>query len=307
MSKTKRSYDDTNIDYIDVNLTNINLQNKRAIIYARCSSNRQTTDGKDSLSNQFGICMEYCNKQRLDIIDVIEDIYSGHDISCLTINKIFDSNENNGINIVICDPSRLSRNVSNAFQFLEKCRSHNIRLHFVRDNLTNDTNEECKKILGLVYDAYNETNVLKKRLKSTFAMKKRLGSYLGKPSYGFDIVTKNDNYSKIAIRSLVLNKDEQLVIDVIKKLYYGSTMVEFYTIFRRLTKNNNFKLKDIRGNELDYIYYGNINTSDIKDLLNENDITYRGKEWTTRMIRSIINRFSSDNSIMYDPNIVYIV
>lgn len=306
MSKTKRSYDDSNVDYIDVNLNNINLQN-RAIIYARCSSNKQIIDGKDGLSNQVGICMEYCNKKKLDIIDVLEDIYTGHDISCLTINKIFDNNENNGTNIVICDPSRLSRNVSNAFQFLEKCRIHNIRLHFVRDGLTNDTNEECKKILGLVYDAYNETNVLKKRLKSTFAMKKRLGSHLGKPSYGFDIITKKDNYSKIKIRSLVLNKDEQLVIDIIKKLYYGSTMVEFYTIFRRLTKNNHFKLKDIRGNELDYIYYGNINTTDIKNLLNENDISYRGKKWTTRTIRYMINKFLEEDSIVYDPNIVHVV
>lgn len=306
MSKTKRSYDDSNIDYIDVNLTNVNLQNSRAIIYARCSSNRQITDGKDGLSNQVGICMEYCTKKKLDIVDVLEDVYPGHDINCLTINKIFDNNENNGMNIIICDPSRLSRNVSNAFHFLEKCRNHNIRLHFVRDDLTNDTNEECKKILGLVYDAYNETNVLKKRLKSTFEMKRRLGSHLGKAPYGFDIVTKN-NHSKIKIRSLVLNKDEQLVIDIIKKLYYGSTMVEFYTVFRRLTKNNHFKLKDIRGNELGYIYYGNISTTDIKDLLNENNIMYRGKEWTTRTIRSMINRFSSDNSIVYDPRIVHVV
>ena len=72
MSKTKRSYDDSNVDYIDVNLNNINLQN-RAIIYARCSSNKQIIDGKDGLSNQVGICMEYCNKKKLDIIDVLED------------------------------------------------------------------------------------------------------------------------------------------------------------------------------------------------------------------------------------------
>lgn len=306
MSKTKRSYDESNVDYIDVNLTNINLQNNRAIIYARCSSNKQITDGKDGLSNQIGICMEYCNKKKLDIIDVIEDICPGHDIRCLTINKIFDNNENNGMNIIICDPSRLSRNVSNTFQFLENCRNHNIRLHFVRDGLTNDTNEECKKILGLVYDAYNETNLLKKRLKSTFAMKKSLGSHLGKPPYGFDIITKN-NHSKIKIRSLVLNKDEQLVIDIIKKLYYGSTMVEFYTIFKKLTKNNHFKLKDIRGNEFSHIYYGNINTTDIKNLLNENEILNRGKEWTTRTIRNMINKFSSDDSFVYDPNIVHVV
>jgi DNA invertase Pin-like site-specific DNA recombinase len=269
-----------------------------AIIYARCSTARQNSDNLQSLTNQVVLCIDYCIQNKLNVIDTIREIHNGHDMSKLKINSIPDIHSN--INIIIADPSRMSRNVSDANNFIIQCKKNNIKLHFARDNLVTDNNEHYKKVINLVCDAYYESQLLSKRLKTTFDMKKRHGSHIGSTSYGFKINEIIDPKINLKIRKLVPDKLEQDVIEIINRLYFGSDIKDFNNIFKKVSKNKSFVLKDTNNNKFDAIYYGNITYKDIADLLNENNIYKRNTLWTPKSISNILLKTEDFNIKYYD-------
>ena len=271
---------------------------KNAIIYTRCSTKKQDLDNLQSLSNQVALCIEYCMENNLNTIQVIKEIHNGHDMSKLQINSIPDTHSN--INIIIADPSRMSRNVSDANNFIIQCQKNNIKLHFVRDNLVTDTNVEYKKVINLVCDAFCESQTISKRLKTTFDMKKRYGSHIGSATYGFEIKEKIDPKINLKIRKLVPNKSEQDIIEIINRLYFGSDIKDFYKIFKKVSQNKKFVLKDTNDNVFDAIYYGNITYNDIADLLNENNILKRNISWTPKTISNILSKTDDFNIKYYD-------
>ena len=282
-----------------INSNNNKTSQNDAIIYTRCSTKRQDLDNLQSLSNQVALCIEYCMKKNLNTIKIIKEIHNGHDMSKLEINSIPDTYSN--INIIIADPSRMSRNVSDANNFIIKCQKNNIILHFVRDNLVTDTNKHYKKVIKLVCDAFCESQTLSKRLKTTFDMKKRYGSHIGSASYGFKINEIIDPKIHLKIRKLVPNKSEQDIIEIINRLYFGSDIKDFNKIFKKVSQNKKFVLKDTNDNVFDAIYYGNITYNDIADLLNENNINKRNIPWTPKSISNILSKTENFN-IKYDYN-----
>ena len=269
-----------------------------AIIYARCSTARQNLDNFQSLSNQVVMCIDYCKDQNLNTINIIKEIHNGHNMSELKISEIPQTYSN--INIIIADPSRMSRNVSDANDFIIQCNKKNIILHFVRDDLVLDSHKEYKKVIDLVCDAYHESQLMSKRLKTTFDMKKKHGSHIGSASYGFKINEIIDPKIHLKIRKLVPNKSEQDVIDIINRLYFGSDIKDFNKIFQRVSQNKKFVLKDTNNNAFDTIYYGNITYNDIADLLNENNILKRNIVWTSKSISNILSKTENFNIKYYD-------
>lgn len=258
------------------------------IIYSRCSTARQNQNKMQSLSTQVGLCIDYCVEKKLNVISILKDICEGHDISKLQLNEIPDKYSN--INLVIADPSRMSRRITDADNFMTKCQENNITIHFVRDNLTVNTNENYIKAIGLVYDAFSESKLMSKRLKTTIGIRKKYGSYIGQPKFGYKTETYIDQKVGLKIRKLVPNENEQKIIEIINRLYFGSDINDFYTAFRKMIKNKKFLLKDLNDEPFDAIYYGNINYTDIADLLNENGIYKRDYEWTANSISNIVSK-----------------
>jgi DNA invertase Pin-like site-specific DNA recombinase len=286
----------------NTNIDNYKISNEfnSAIIYCRCSTPSQNTSiGHHSLSTQISICIYYCAKNNLNVDKIQKDICGGHDISKLAICDIPSKYSN--INLIIADPSRLSRKVSDADKFILDCLKSNIRVHFVRDKIVVNTYSDYKKAIGLVCDAYIETQTLSKRIKSSYEIKKHLGSHIGKIPYGFESYYIIDPVSQYKIIKLKEISDEQNVIGLINKMYFGSDIGSFNKLFRKIMGSKiskKFKLTDATGEDFTDIYYGNLTQSAIAEFLNKHDIKYRTKIWKTSNVSAILDK-TEDYDVKY--------
>jgi hypothetical protein len=168
----------------------------------------------------------------------------------------------------------------------------------VRDNLKVNTDENYKKVIGLVFDAFAESKLMSKRLKTTMELRKKYGSHIGQPKFGQKIKTEIDKKVGLKIRKLVPDENEQKIIEIINRLYFGSDINDFYDVFRTISKNKKFILKDLNDEPFDAIYYGNLTNSNIADFLNENGIYKRDYEWTTKSVSSILSE-TEDFDVKY--------
>jgi DNA invertase Pin-like site-specific DNA recombinase len=282
--------------------TQLNDPLKQAIIYTRCSTSKQNTDHNQSLDTQEGICRVYASRLNLSVVKVIKDIIPGHNAALQSYNQILDLYSNT--HIIIADPSRLSRNVSDANTFLQECTRLNITLHFARDNYQSDSLHDQKRIINSVCDAYIESKVLSKRIKSAISFRKELGSHIGTVPYGYTISYQIDQATRIRLRKLQPHSYEQKIIELIMQLYYGCNIKNFYKVFRIITKNKTFKLLDSNNEEFTDIYYGNIGPQPIANFLNEHSIKYKNKIWNSQIVARIISQYKSTNVPYYDPDYI---
>jgi len=277
------------IDNLQINKKRKVNQLNNAIIYARCSTPAQNNNQQQSLQTQISMCIDYCHEYDLNIIKVIKDICHGHNIDKLQISSIPD--EYSDTSIVIADPSRMSRNIANTMNFIEKCNKKNIILHFVRDDLTTDSNQDIKKVINLTCDAYIETQTLSKRLRTAFETKKNNGSILGRIQFGMESYTEMNQSNQIMIRKIRPNHMEQQIIKLINMLYFGChDMSFFYNVFQSITKNTKYILTDSNQEIFAQIYYGNFTKKTIMEFLNENFILNRNNKWTVTMVDNILNK-----------------
>ena len=270
----------------DLNKSNIKDLSNSAIIYARCSTPKQNQDMLQSLQTQIAICMEYAKANNLIIIETISEVARGHGKK-QTYNSVLDKSNTN---LIIADASRLSRNISDGNIFVTKCEKKNILIHSVRDDIITNSNQERKKLFNCIYDASIESSVISKRISSAFKIRRQLGSHFGNPPYGYKIFKHVDKKSGIKLRKLLEDSTEQTIIKFITKLYYGGNIKDIYNTFRKIKPTLDFKLTDLKNNEFEFVEYGNIIKKDIKILLDEYEITYRGEPWKTSDISKIINK-----------------
>lgn len=216
-----------------------------------------------SLNNQILLCSKYSDDNNIKISNIIKDIIPGHDITLTKLYYFLNNSYN--INIIIADPSRLTRNISQFDNILKICNNNNIILHFVRNNLKTSINNDIKKIKICISNAYTETKILSMRIKSIVNMKKNLGSYYGRVPFGYTKYNYIDKKTKIKIYKLKKNIVEQTTIKIILKLYKGF-------------KINNFKIKK---NKYSINEIANI-LNNKKKYLNKN------KKWNYHTIRNII-------------------
>ena len=261
---------------------------ENAIIYARCSTKSQNQNKNTSLSTQIAECNRYCNDHNFNVIKIINEIVGGHDKNKQTYSSILDNYSN--ANIIICDPSRLSRNINDAINFLTDCIKQKLKIHFVRDNLICTTIYDCKQFANLIFDAMTESHTISKRIRHSITIRKRLGSHIGKPSYGFSIKTKLDVESGINIRKIIKNSTEMNYIKLIQKLYFGGNINKIYNNLNKVFPNVLYKLTDMDGTLFTELYWGNLWPLDIATLLNDNDGTNRGKQWTPSAIKQIVTK-----------------
>ena len=248
------------------------------------------------------MCLEYCSANGIFVIDIRKEIVPGHDINKLELFDILNNFSN--VHIICADPSRMSRNVSDADNFLKKCNEKNIIVHFARDNLMSNILNDRRNIIGLIHDAYTETQIMSKRIQSSINLRKRKGSFIGNPSYGYKIQKISEPNNSFVIRKPIPDDNEQIVIQIIKELYYGirhpNTTEQ---LIKHLGSDKKFKLKWLDNSPMNVIYYGNITSRMIANILNENRILKRDKLWTPNSVLTVINNLNMDKKeINYDPD-----
>ena len=135
-------------------------------------------------------------------------------------------------------------------------------------------------------------------------MRKSKGSYIGNPSYGQKTEKQFKAEISLPIRKLVNDDYEQKIIQIIKDLYYGTNNTTIIELFiKELGSDKKFKIKWLDGTKIKNIYFGNISSRMIANLLNENNILKRNKKWTEHSVLSIINNLNiKTNEINYETN-----
>ncbi len=260
--------------------------NGNAIIYCRVSTQNQTFGF--SLDTQMEASTSYCADNNYKIIDIVHEVCSAKEMNKQEkLIQLINSNEN--IHIIIHDPSRLSRNVSDFTQLLHICETKKITLHFVSDNLITNNNNDIKTVLSSVYDSEIEIKTLSKRVKASIEQRKRNKTYLPSvPRYGYTYFKKIIN-DKI-VRTVLKNEQEQKVIGLINKMYLGSDIKPVQTILKELTGETHeiFNWKNPE-EKVSKIEYGNMTFVDIANFLNSIELTKREREWTPDSVSDIIN------------------
>jgi DNA invertase Pin-like site-specific DNA recombinase len=257
-------------------------QKINAIIYCRISSLKQN-EGL-SLKSQELYCQEYCNNNKFNVINTITEIKSAK-----IMNKQKKLNEliiNDNFVLIVYDQSRLSRNISDFINFSEKCKKQNVVIHFVQNELVSSNVSDLKKIISGVIDGEIESKNIGLRVKRSIEYRKRLGIYKSTISkYG---------YKNIKINNIItsnINFEEQKIIKLIEKLYWGSNGVSIDILLYEITgiKHSLYNIKDPTDN-VETLEHGNMKLIDIANFLNSISIFKRTKKWSSRTIKNIINQ-----------------
>ena len=280
--KVTKSSNNTN----KINMLCNSLMNKcsgndgTAIIYSRVSSFNQTLGY--SLDSQIKFCKDYCDKNNFRIIGEYSEVSSAKDINKqLCLNNIIENN--NDFNLVIYEATRLSRNIKDFINFMDKCNNKNIIIHFVQSKLNTKNNMDIKNIISNIFDGQIELQTLSTRIKNSINFRKLNKIYY--PSivkYGYSYLKCSDKTKK-----LVPNEREQNIISLIQKLYYGSSASDVEKLIKLITLKKRY-IFDSKYNKVFDIEYGNMKKIDIANFLNSLLIDRRGNKWSGISVSKLI-------------------
>ena len=260
-----------------------------AIIYTRLSSSNQSYNNGIyvSIENQINKCNEYCQNLNMSVVQTVTEIKSAKNINKqFELQKIL--NENSNINIIFYNITRFSRNTGQAINFVNKCVSKGIKLHFAEENFTIDHFMDLHRLrLGLSQAEY-ESNVISNRVRSNNNVLRNKGWKFGRPRYGKMVLFKN------GIRKFTANRHEQEIINFIVMARIGQ--VSCSSLNRQLKKiipknKEPIEFWDMKtGNMIEYFDEEyTLSFSEIADLLNSYKIRSRFGDWSGSKVNRVFN------------------
>lgn len=259
---------------IDINKSSV------AVIYARVSTKNQVYG--DSLHLQLQECKKYCEENNLLVVKKVQEICSARDMNKLK-NLLEIINNYKDVNLVIFEPTRFSRNPKDYHNILPYLIEKNIVLHFVQGKLVSDNNNHKKIISSLIIDGQIESENLSRRIKTSIKFRKLNDVFCPSVSrYGY-------SYCKISKKQNI-NPTENLVCELIKKLYYGGSAESINKLLILITGNPEHKIYDYKNESVKVlqVQYGNLSINDVKEFLNYAQIYKRGKPWTNYSVKRIL-------------------
>ncbi len=193
----------------------------RAALYVRLSredrNKASKTDDSESIVNQINMLSEYCESNKLEIVDIYNDEdYSGSDRDRPEFNRMLKDAKDGMFDIILCKTqSRFARDVELVERYLNTYFPiWNIRFITVVDNVdsNNTGNKKSRQINSLVDQWYLED--LSENIKSTLSSKRRQGQWVGAfVPYGYVKDPDNKNH-------LIVDKEAADVVRYIYKLYH---------------------------------------------------------------------------------------
>lgn len=264
------------------------ITRKDAAIFCRVSTYNQTGGNTVSLEMQEAKCARTCALFELKIMSVSKVVESAYDGKACTIKSLI--NKNRGKNIVIYSVDRFCRNRERGAALLDfalKCRT---RLFFVTEGIVWDGVDQWQthdKIMDRLKIAEEESAAIGRRIRDAIAEKKRLGFFTGRVApYGFTIQPVYGG------KRLVPNAEEADVIKFIEMCRKIGTSVD--SINTWLTGTSEGLIFEYRGAEVSQLM-DVLSFSNIADILNDYEVTFRGGLWTGEDVRKVVNRTMEGN------------
>jgi len=223
-----------------------------------------TTNDRNHYSHEMQeeICREYCKSHDLNVVKVVSMVGSAYKGSWKVISKIDDEMYEHGVkNLVVYSMSRFSRKVSDALTFLDE--NPDIKIMSVSEQFETDTAFGKHMLRMALSNAEYESNLISARLKDSIKHRKKLGSHIGRASYGYKIVDDKTNNGE-PIKKLVIDQNEQKNINKI--------------MFILGEENTKYNIK---------VY------QEIADKFNKKNISYRGKKWKMVSIKGLYNKYKN--------------
>ena len=280
---------DSIIDTLADNLSNKHIKyDDNAIIYTRISSKNQSLG--TSLESQLELCRQYCNENNFKILDEVSEVISARNMQ--KQEKLLEViKQNSSFNLIVLEPSRISRNLCNFTNQIDIIKQNKITLHFVQDNLISSNSIDFKKIIAGIYDGELESETLSKRIKRSVEKRKINGTYYPSvPPYGYDYYN-NFKDGKL-VKNLVENEKEQHLIDLINNLYGGSKISDIETKLKILTGEKHelyFPKCNESTKSTEEIEYGNMKLIDIVNFLNSIPILRRNRDWNSNSVKQALD------------------
>jgi site-specific DNA recombinase len=127
---------------------------KRAVIYARVSTDEQAENG-NSLQSQIEICTNYANVNGLQVIGEIQDDYSGMKYKRPGLQVILQMVEKAEVDaIVVKSSDRWSRRLVNTSILRDKLNRYGVELHYAQRGRVQNTPEH--RVVDNVEGSFNE-------------------------------------------------------------------------------------------------------------------------------------------------------
>ena len=238
---------------------------QNTIVYCRISTHNQKFGYSLDLQNY--ICTEYCINNKFNIIDSIYEI--GRATNIKNLKKLTNIiNNNNNINIIIQESTRLCRNINDYNNIINICKKNNIIIHSISNNIITNNINSIIELMNHVKQGELESLILSKRIKKNIEYRKMINTFLpsiAKFGYIFEYINNK--------KCLIINKKEDLIIKLVNKLYNNQKY-----------KHLLFKIKK----KIKCIIFKNKSISNIVKFFNENKIYNRNKFWNYNSIKNLI-------------------
>ncbi len=260
--------------------------NGDAVIYTRVSSKNQSFG--TSLDSQLELCRQYCLENNYKIIGEVSEVVSARNIEKQDqLLNIFG--EFKDFNLIILEPTRISRDLCGFINQYNHYKNNNITLHFVQDGLVSNNTIDFKKIISGVYDGENESIALSNRIKQSIRKRKLNGTYFPSTTpYGFDYQTCQEGDKTVKV--LVENTKEQEIIDLINKLHWGAKFKELEAILQKITgEKHDLYFPNFDNDTTNCLKYGNLMLVDIANFLNSIPIQRRNHDWNPKSVKQLVD------------------
>ncbi|MDF2634974.1 MAG: Resolvase protein [Pelosinus sp.] len=183
-------------------------------IYCRVSTDLQAETGY-SIGDQIRTCHAHAAKLGLETSktsEYIDDGYSGEYLERPALDRLRNDLQGKLIeNVIVYDPDRLSRNLTNQLLLADEIEKANIQLYFVTGSY--DASPEGRLFFSIrgAISAFEKAKIRERTLRGKRA-KARTGKMIQKSrAYGYDWDEENSTY--------VINQEEATVVKMIYDLY----------------------------------------------------------------------------------------
>ncbi len=187
-----------------------------AIVYCRVSSLQQSnfSDGCVSLQAQENVCREYCNRNKIPVVQSIHEVQSGRDMTKLKLLNRAVRKLAPGTVIVFYNITRFSRNVLQGLNLLNLIAKKQGSVYAVNEKCDYSESAQQHLFRNTLCFAQNESDQISQRVKNSVVFRRKRGDHFGVAPYGKMVVRGKDMRRMLAACSAELE-----VVKVIQKMF----------------------------------------------------------------------------------------